>query len=155
MPPEGLCCSPVRMIAGSMTGLRVLADDLTGALDSAARFVPATGAVPIFWKPPLALPATAAIDAGTRDLPAAEARAVLDRLACLLEGADLAFKKLDSLLRGHVAAEIAACLPGFEHCVIAPAFPFQGRATRGGRQFARAPDGWRGVGPDLGRFPSA
>ena len=52
------------MIAGSMTGLRVLADDLTGALDSAARFVPAAGPVPIFWKPPLALPATAAIDAG-------------------------------------------------------------------------------------------
>ena len=37
--------------------------------------------------------------------------------------------------RGHVALEILACLrAGFDHAVVAPAFPFQGRITRGGRQ---------------------
>ncbi|HEX5325922.1 MAG TPA: four-carbon acid sugar kinase family protein [Acetobacteraceae bacterium] len=132
-----------------MASLRILADDLTGALDSAARFVSAVGPVPTYWKPPRVLPATAAIDTGTRELSRREARGVLHRLACLLDGADHAFKKLDSLLRGHAAIEIAACVTSFDHCVIAPAFPFQRRATRDGRQALREPDGWRVIGPDL------
>ena len=67
----------------------------------------------------------------------------MERLAPLLDGADIAFKKIDSLLRGHVAVELAACMRHFDHCVLAPAFPFQGRITRGGRQLARDGDGWR------------
>ena len=51
---------------------------------------------------------------------------MLHRLACLLDAAESAFKKLDSLLRGHIAAEIAACLAGFHHCVIAPGLPVPG-----------------------------
>lgn len=129
--------------------LRLLADDLTGALDSAARFVPLAGVVPTFWKPPVSLPWPAAIDAGTRELPALEARAMTSRLAATLEGADPAYKKLDSLLRGHPAEEIAACVRGFDHCVIAPAFPAQERVTRFGCQMVREPDGWRDTGVDL------
>ncbi len=137
-----------------MAALRVLADDLTGALDSAARFVSPAGpaptpCVPTFWKPPRALPEPAAIDTGTRELTAAEARATADRLACLLDDAEPAFKKIDSLLRGHVATEIAAYRRGFDHVIIAPAFPFQGRVTRSGRQLVREPGGWRDIGRDL------
>ncbi len=137
-----------------MTALRVLADDLTGALDSAARFVSVEGpaptpCVPTFWKPPRVLSGPAAIDTGTRELTAADARAIADRLACLLDDAEPAFKKIDSLLRGHVAMEVAACRRGFDHVIIAPAFPFQGRVTRSGRQLVRDPNGWRHVGPDL------
>jgi D-threonate/D-erythronate kinase len=132
-----------------MSRLRILADDLTGALDSAAQFVPAEGRVPTIWAPPRHLPWPAAIDAGTRELDAAEAAGLTWRLAPVLDDAELAFRKVDSLLRGHVAAEIAACVRGFAHCVIAPAFPAQGRATRAGRQFLRDGTGWRAVGPDL------
>lgn len=132
-----------------MSRLRILADDLTGALDSAAQFAPVAGAVPAFWGPPPDLPWPAAIDAGTREMPAGEAATLTRRLAAVLEGAEPAFKKLDSLLRGHCAAEIAACLPEFEHCVIAPAFPAQGRITRDGRQLANDGAEWRPVGPDL------
>ncbi|HVC63214.1 MAG TPA: four-carbon acid sugar kinase family protein [Acetobacteraceae bacterium] len=128
--------------------LRLLADDLTGALDSAARFVPLVGPVPVQWRAD-DLPPTAAIDAGTRDLDAGVARAAMERLAPHLLGADIAFKKIDSLLRGHVAAELAACLRYFDQCVLAPAFPFQGRITRGGRQLARDGDRWRDSGVDL------
>ncbi len=128
--------------------LRLLADDLTGALDSAARFVPLVGPVPVLWRTHN-LPPTAAIDAGTRDLDAAAARAAMERLAPLLQGADIAFKKIDSLLRGHVATELAACMRHFDHCVLAPAFPFQGRITRDGRQLARDLDDWRDSGVDL------
>ena len=128
--------------------LRLLADDLTGALDSAARFVPLVGAVPVSWRAG-DLPPTAAVDAGTRDLDAAAARTIMARLAPRLAGADIAFKKIDSLLRGHVAVELAACMRHFDHCVLAPAFPFQGRITRGGRQLSRDGDHWRDCGVDL------
>lgn len=132
-----------------MTALRLLADDLTGALDAAARFVPLVGPVPTIWKPPVALPCSVAIDAGTRGLAEAEARRLIALLAPLLEGAEPAFKKIDSLLRGHVAAELAVCLPDFDHCVIAPAFPAQGRVTAGGRQFRAEAGEWWDVGLDL------
>ena len=132
-----------------MSRLRILADDLTGALDCAARFVAVEGVVPTVWGPPRRLPFPAAIDAGTRDLDAAEAVSLTERLSCMLDEAEPAFKKIDSLLRGHVAAEIAACVRGFAHCVIAPAFPAHGRVTRAGRQFVREGAAWRVTGLDL------
>ncbi|MBW4091942.1 MAG: hypothetical protein HIU82_12680 [Proteobacteria bacterium] len=132
-----------------MTALRVLADDLTGALDTAACFVGAEGPVPTVWKPPVALPWPAAVDAGTRGMSEEGARAVMARLCAVLEGAEPAFRKIDSLLRGYVAAELAACLRWFDHCVIAPAFPAQGRVTAGGRQFRAEAGAWRDVGVDL------
>ena len=131
-----------------MPPLRLLADDLTGALDSAARFVPLTGKLPVVWS--AAAPSgNVAIDAGTRDLDQAAATEFVVRLAPLLAGGDPAFKKIDSLLRGHVAAELAACMAQFDHCILAPAFPFQGRITRAGRQLARDGAGWRDTGVDL------
>jgi len=129
--------------------LRILADDLTGALDCAARFVAVEGVIPTFWGPPRGLPFPAAIDAGTRELAAEDAVALTRRLSPVLDDAEPVFKKIDSLLRGHVAAEIAACVRGFAHCVIAPAFPAHGRVTRSGRQLVRDGAGWRVTGPDL------
>ncbi len=116
-----------------MPTLRLLADDLTGALDSAARFVPLVGPVPILLRdvPP---PPTAGIDSATRECDPPTAATIVSGLARHLRDADIAFKKIDSLLRGNLAAELAACMPHFEHCVLAPAFPFQGRTTRDGRQ---------------------
>ncbi|MBV8616439.1 MAG: hypothetical protein JOY66_22075 [Acetobacteraceae bacterium] len=132
-----------------MSRLRILADDLTGALDSAAQFVPTEGKVPTVWAPPSHLPWPAAIDAGTRELEAAEAAALTRRLSPVLDEADPAFRKIDSLLRGHVAAEIAACVRSFAHCVIAPAFPAHGRITRAGRQLVAEGEAWRPVDLDL------
>ena len=93
-----------------------------------------------------------AIDSGTRERSAAEAVAIVERFAPLLKGADIAFKKVDSLFRGPWAAELAACfrLGYWRHCIVAPAFPHHGRRTRDGRQFMRAADGtWRDVSGDL------
>ena len=137
-----------------MIASRLLADDLTGALDTAAAFVRLSGPVPVYWAEviPSQLPASAALDSGTRELGRAEAAAAVDRLASTLAGGGIAYKKVDSLLRGHPAAELAACFRrgAWRFCVLAPAFPYQGRITRGGRQFARGPDGgWSPVGGDL------
>lgn len=135
-----------------MLTLRLLADDLTGALDSAAQFTGRLGPIPVFLDLPVPLPTGhAAIDAGSRDM--AQARAVLEmrRLAGFLE-ATCAFKKIDSLLRGNWASELAAVLETgrFRSAVLAPAFPEQGRITREGRQGVRAPDGaWRPLPIDI------
>ncbi|MBV9251523.1 MAG: hypothetical protein JO227_20025, partial [Acetobacteraceae bacterium] len=82
--------------------LRLLADDLTGALDTAAQFVPLTGPVPVVWSDP-GLRGSLAIDSGTREAEEKAAQAIARELARLLSGADIAFKKIDSLLRGNVA----------------------------------------------------
>lgn len=131
--------------------LRLLADDLTGALDSAARFVPLTGRLPVLWDA-AAKVESAAFDSGTRDLSEDATFGRIEGFATLLDGADIAFKKIDSLLRGHVALELTASRRLFDHCVLAPAFPFQGRITRGGRQLFRSGDTWRDTGvalPDM------
>ena len=138
-----------------MRVLRLLADDLTGALDTAAEFT-GSGPVPVRWSWAGAIPArlqgSAALDSGTREGARDAAVQAAARLAPALAGADLAYKKVDSLLRGHGWAELAACLRlgAWERCVVAPAFPHQGRITRRGRQLARGTDGaWSEAGDIL------
>lgn len=137
-----------------MTGLRLLADDLTGALDTAAELVGITGPVPVFWHGacPSALPPNAALDSGTRELhPGAAVRRVME-LTPALTSARLAFKKVDSLMRGPTLAETAACFRtgAWTHAILAPAFPYQGRVTRNGMQHARdAAGNWVAVGDDI------
>jgi uncharacterized protein YgbK (DUF1537 family) len=126
--------------------LRIVADDLTGALDTAAPFAAAMGPLPVVWDQG-ARSGSYALDTETRERDDAS-RAWVDHL----HGAALPFKKIDSLLRGRTAEEIVACLKGgrFRSAIIAPAFPAQGRITRGGRQYWRAPDqSWQPVACDL------
>ncbi|MCK8785733.1 four-carbon acid sugar kinase family protein [Roseomonas sp. NAR14] len=133
--------------------LRLLADDLTGALDTAAEFVGLVGPVPVFWHGavPEALPPGAAIDTGTREAGLDAALAAVGAAAPALRGGTIAYRKLDSLLRGNWAAEVAACwhAGGWTHGVFAPAFPQQRRVTRGGRHYAASGEGWAPVGGDL------
>jgi D-threonate/D-erythronate kinase len=137
-----------------MNAMRLLADDLTGALDTAAAFVRLSGPISVYWPDviPTELPQSAALDTATRELGRPEAIAVLERLIPTLASGALAFKKVDTLLRGHPAAELAACFRQgtWPFCVLAPAFPYQGRTTRGGRQYISKPDGgWSLAGGDL------
>ncbi len=135
-----------------MPRLRLIADDLTGALDAAAPFASAETPIPVRW-PPLTgdIAGSLAVDTETRDASVEAAKASLRGAAPLLVGADLAFKKLDSRLRGNAALEIFFCLAGgrFRSALIAPAFPAQGRLTRGGRQLVRSAAGLADVGVDL------
>ena len=72
--------------------------------------------------------------------PPSPARATVSRC---YSGADLAFKKIDSLLRGHWAAELAEIVKSgmFRRIVLAPAVPAHGRLTRGGLQMLAQPSG--------------
>jgi uncharacterized protein YgbK (DUF1537 family) len=135
--------------------IRLLADDRTGAIDTAVRFVPLAGPLMVQWDLATALSSTGslAFDLGTRELNDADSTRLAASAAALLRDADLAYLKCDSLLRGSLAQEIVACLRAqpFDHCVIAPAFPAQRRVTRDGRQWAAAHgnDEWHLAGPDL------
>ncbi|OCJ03542.1 hypothetical protein A6U86_30995 [Rhizobium sp. AC27/96] len=137
-----------------MPTLRLLADDLTGALDTAVEFVGLCGPIEIALgsEPGAEGKSSLAIDSGTRERSAADAVGIIEQLAPLLKGADIAFKKVDSLFRGPWAAELAAVfrLGHWRHCILAPAFPHYGRVTRNGRQMLRAADGtWQDVSGDL------
>jgi uncharacterized protein YgbK (DUF1537 family) len=132
--------------------LRLVADDLTGALDSTAQFCDGTTPIPVLFQPPAAFAGEqAALDLASRERPVEAAADLAARAATFLEGGDPAFKKVDSLLRGHWAAELRASLAGhFRSCVFAPAFPSQGRVTRAGRQWRVASDGTRtATGPEI------
>ena len=132
-----------------MSSLRLLADDLTGALDTAAEFVGRFGPFDVVWSAAALDAASVAIDSGTREIDADKAFATVAELAPLLDGAAIAYKKIDSLLRGPWVAELDACLRTgtWDACIVAPAFPHQGRVTRHGQQFSLAADGgWNAVG---------
>jgi len=121
----------------------IIADDLTGAADCAIAFAKhglepvvawekhrEAGGVPVL-----------SVDAGTRSLPPEQAakRQVQVLAAHYSHGLRL-YKKIDSTLRGHPAAELAALL-AFEPArvdgrariaIVAPAFPATGRVTING-----------------------
>lgn len=137
-----------------MTSVRLLADDLTGALDTAAEFVGLCGPFDVTWPEELSTNGSVslAVDSGTRELARADSIEMVGRLAPLLGEGTIAYKKVDSLLRGAWAAELGACLRSghWSSCVVAPAFAYQGRRTHDGQQFARASEGdWYPVGQNL------
>ncbi|RXH18971.1 four-carbon acid sugar kinase family protein [Bradyrhizobium guangzhouense] len=137
-----------------MTSVRMLADDLTGALDTAAEFVGLCGPFDVVWGEPPATPTSLslAIDSGTRERSKAESVEIVTRLAPLLQDREIAYKKVDSLLRGAWAAELGACLNTghWASCVVAPAFDYQGRRTIEGQQYARTVQGdWHRIGDNL------
>jgi uncharacterized protein YgbK (DUF1537 family) len=137
-----------------MATLKLLADDLTGALDTVAEFIGVFGPLPVVW------PATSlsqdvqslAIDSGTREVESDEAFAAISGIVPHLGGATIAYKKIDSRLRGPWVAELEACMKSgaWDACIVAPAFPHQGRRTFEGRQYVRAVDGgWSAAGDDI------
>ena len=136
-----------------MSSLRLLADDLTGALDTSAELVGLFGPLEVCWPSSMAPDKSSfAIDSGTRELLSEQAFAVVRELAPQLADATIAYKKIDSLLRGPWVAELDACLRtgAWDACIVAPAFVHQGRRTINGQQYARAADGgWSAVGKKI------
>jgi uncharacterized protein YgbK (DUF1537 family) len=129
--------------------IAVIADDLTGAADAGVQLARAGHRTAVAFRGervdadavPSGRPsdpggATMAVvmDTDSRGLAADEAAARVR--ACPLGGFEIVMKKIDSTLRGPVAAEVDAALEasGRGHAVLAPAFPRAGRTTVGGVQ---------------------
>src|SRR5215203_5696034 len=119
--------------------IAVIADDLTGAADAGVQLVHAgyRTAVLFFGYEVLADDLDAvSFDTDSRTMPAGFASKRVLKTAHAAREARIVYKKLDSTLRGNVAAELAAALGGArrERVVVAPAFPAAGRTTVGGTQ---------------------
>lgn len=124
--------------------LFLVADDLSGALDSAVAFCDGRNAIPVFnGAPPEGWPPRLAVNSGTRDADIRTACKTFERLVSDLGKAEIAYQKIDSTLRGPWAEELACAMAtgAFDLCIFAPAFPEQGRITRSGRQLVRIANG--------------
>lgn len=126
----------------------IIADDLTGAMDAAAPFASRGLRTRVIADPEglsdkLGTPAGPAevvsVNTNTRHETPRHAGMEVDRVVRVLERLKprILFKKIDSTLRGHVAAETIAALTasGRSQAILTPAFPAQGRTVKGGRVF--------------------
>ena len=119
--------------------IAVIADDLTGAADTGVQLVHAGYRTAVFFRATEVLEDdldAVSFDTDSRAIPAGfAAKRVLDALH-VARGARTVYKKLDSTLRGNVAAELAAALGGArrDRVIVAPAFPAAGRTTVRGIQ---------------------
>jgi len=128
-------------LRNDMKPWHILADDLTGALDSAAAWANA-GDVPVFLdQPGPSARAVQIVATGTRDVSPTRLPALLAPSLDWLGASGSAFKKIDSLLRGNTFAELAWLMRSghFAGVVFAPAFPAQGRFTARGRHWVAPP----------------
>ena len=123
----------------------IVADDLTGAADTAVAFA-RRGLETLIVLDDGPLPAADVLAISTesrhRTEEAARERVAVAarRLTAAIDPTgSIVYKKIDSTLRGHPGAELDAVMTilGFEQALAAPAFPGQGRTTVGGLQLVR------------------
>jgi uncharacterized protein YgbK (DUF1537 family) len=116
-----------------VTSVLVLADDLSGAAEASAAI--AGGGLDILLWPHLPDQLTGAalcIDTDSRALTPRRARRRIDSILWRVPMYTLLYKKVDSLLRGNLAAELKAVSASGRGMVVALAVPEQSRSTRGG-----------------------
>jgi uncharacterized protein YgbK (DUF1537 family) len=120
----------------------IVADDLTGALDSAVTFAGVGLRCTVARRPaniPDAMataPDVLAVSTASREGSIGTAtRSVSQVFDAIGDRSMLIFKKVDSRLKGHCGAELGmvAARTGIERAVVTPTIPAQGRVTQGGR----------------------
>ena len=127
-------------IASVMPPIVIIADDLTGACDSAAAFLCKAEAVRVLLDPARAQAGAAivtAISTETRNQSAVDAA---QRVECTrakfrdIHGTEIIFKKIDSAGRGYLVVETMAALRAWGRtlALVAPAFPDAGRRVSNG-----------------------
>jgi uncharacterized protein YgbK (DUF1537 family) len=118
----------------------IIADDLTGAADTGVQLMRAGYRTAVAFRDAPVPPAedldAVALDTDSRAMPAGFAAKRVLEAGRTVRGARIIYKKLDSTLRGPVAAELAAALEatGRDCVIVAPAFPSAGRTTLDGVQ---------------------
>ena len=119
--------------------LLVIGDDLSGTADSAVACVRCAMHASVVLDPSGSAASNnvdvLAVDTDSRRLIATEAMAVTAEAWRKFGAGRRLFKKIDSTLRGNVAAEISALTGTAGMAIVAPAFPRAGRTTRNARQW--------------------
>ena len=128
-----------------MVKLLIIADDFTGALDTAVQFVNKGVETLVFTGKSVTEAAVRVsaevlvVDAETRRMTPKEAYTTVLTLVrqALSAGVKTIYKKTDSALRGNVGSELAAVLDGAEtgQLFFIPAFPALHRTTQNGIQY--------------------
>lgn len=117
-----------------MVRLGIVADDLTGAMDTGVQFAKeGLHTVVMLGEGTLPEAEMVVISTDSRDEPADEAYRRAKEAGLRLAGRAI-YKKLDSTLRGNLGPEIEGLLDGLGlgRALVAPAFPSSGRTTVGG-----------------------
>jgi D-threonate/D-erythronate kinase len=121
----------------------IIADDLTGAADTGVQLVGAGYRTAVAFRdapvPPAGDLDAVALDTDSRTMPDGFAAKRVLEAGRAVRDARIVYKKLDSTLRGPIAAELAAAMgsTGRIRAVVAPAFPAAGRTTAKGVQLVR------------------
>lgn len=120
----------------------VIADDFTGAAEMAGIALTKQFSVEIVTSLPLKTEASVVvISTDTRSLPEEEAKLKLEEVAQFLQEIkpSFLFKKIDSVLRGHIVAETEVLLNrlSFAKALLVPANPSLGRTIRDGHYFVQ------------------
>ncbi|MGF6729809.1 4-hydroxythreonine-4-phosphate dehydrogenase [Paraburkholderia youngii] len=125
-------------LLGSDAKLLIIGDDLSGTADCAVtcthhglRSVVTLGAE----RPNAGDVDVLAVDMDTRRYAPSEAARANTHAWNLFANGRRVYKKIDSTLRGNVAAEVAALSALAGMAIVAPGFPQAGRTTRNGHQF--------------------
>lgn len=121
----------------------IIADDLTGAADSGVQLARSGYRTAVSFQgspiPPAEDLDAVAVDTDSRPLPAGFAAKRVVEAGHATREARIVYKKIDSTLRGPIAAEISAALGASRRrtALVAPAFPSTGRTTHYGVQMVR------------------
>lgn len=128
-----------------MIELLIIADDLTGALDTSVQFAKASVDTRLIidaeciFDDPADDARVLVVSSETRHLPPSEAyRTICTLTARAIEaGVQMIYKKTDSVLRGNVGSELQGLLYASraQYLPFVPAFPALGRTTRNGVQY--------------------
>ena len=117
--------------------MAIIADDLTGAMDTGLQFAQQRLETLVIMDPTIGTAAQVMVySTESRELSASlSARRLTELLPRVKDR--LVYKKIDSTLRGNIGYELRALasLADVRAIVVAPAFPPGGRTTRGGEQF--------------------
>jgi len=117
--------------------IAVIADDLTGALDTGVQFRQWGYTVQLTDTPERSSAEVAITNTDTRNKNREEAYRATYDVAVKLRGHDIIYKKTDSTLRGNPGQELQAILDatGETRAVFTPAYPSTRRRVEGGRLY--------------------
>jgi uncharacterized protein YgbK (DUF1537 family) len=121
-----------------MIRVGIVADDLTGAADTASQFVRAGWNTELQLRPGASAAQVLAVTTDSRNLGPAEAAKAVGAAVTQLRDAGVThlYKKIDSTLRGQIRAEVRAAVDAWSPdaiAVVCPAFPELGRTLIDGR----------------------
>ncbi|SOC30218.1 MULTISPECIES: four-carbon acid sugar kinase family protein [Rhodospirillales] len=125
-----------------MVSVVILADDLTGALDSAVCFANrgmatvVAGTIDAFSEALRSGSDVVAVSTSSREISAKDAwQRITEALSCMCFNPPVLIKKVDSRLKGNITVELDAFSQKKlkSHMFVCPAIPSQGRWVEGGR----------------------